>query len=237
MSYNLYAQIASFSTRLTMNTMDFLMKAGSVKKFDKGTLISKEGQQSDHVYIIVDGVAGIEKVDSMGSKIQIGVVESGGVIGEMGVFLNMKRSASIVAYTTLSLIEFTNEDFINALPKTPDLTVKLLQSLTTKVDSINQRFTDVTFQNTMFTIGVYILDQDCCQEEQKVTFNPKLVSQETGIEYHKIVAGLRSMLKQGLISQWTFDAQKMIHFNVKISALKAFLKTLPTLSSPKDTTP
>ena len=232
MSYDLYSQIESFDTKLTINTMSFLMEKGESLRIPAGQVVSREGDPSEHVYIIVEGVAGIEKKDGLGGKLQIARVESGGLIGEMGVFLDMKRSATVVAYSDLTLIRFTNQSFINALPKTPDITVRLLKSLAKKVDEANRLMSTVSNRNAMLVIGVHLLEE--YEPSQTIHFNVPQFSQETGMEPGKVVSALKSLLKQRLIGQWQLLEGKILSFEIHRDRLKNALKTLASLKNNSD---
>ena len=224
MNYDLYSQLESFNTKLTMNTLGFLMECGEMLKVDKGTTLSKEGEPSDHVYFIVDGTAGIEKNDGLGGRLKLATVESGGLIGEMGVFLNMKRTATVVAYTDLSLIKFTNENFINSLPKTPDITVRLLKSLSNKLEGVNQKVSEVTARNAMLMIGMSLMDYP--DETTQIRLDVGKLNKETGMSPSMIVSGLKALLKAGLIKPWKLEEGKILAFSTDLVKLRAGLKRL-----------
>ena len=225
MSYDLYSQIETFSTKLTMNTISFLMKAGEVKRIPKGQVISKEGDDSEHVYIVIDGVARIEKTDRLGNQTRIASVESGGLIGEMGVFLDMKRSATVVAASDMTLVEFTNEKFVNALPKTPDLTVRLLKSLTDKINLANQRYADTALKNHMLIVGMHIIDE--ANEKGEVHLDAGQLFKDTRLDRLKLVSALANFRKQNLISKWRFEEDGLsVEFKTKVADLKRYMKRL-----------
>ncbi|MDJ0841714.1 MAG: cyclic nucleotide-binding domain-containing protein [Acidobacteriota bacterium] len=226
MDYDLYAQLESFNTRLTMNTMQFLMKNGEVVKYEKGAIVSREGDPSDHVYIIIDGSALVRKTDHLGNQVKIATIESGGLFGEMGVFLDMRRSATIVAQTPMTAARFTNENFINALPRTPDLTVKLLRSLTEKVNKVNWRVADMAISNAMLVIGTYILECPVLDDLASCIMDSELVKKETRLEQHKIVDALKTFHKRGLIRNLAFNDGRNFVFEAKVPELKKFLRKL-----------
>ncbi|CAM2067793.1 Cyclic nucleotide-binding domain-containing protein [Sulfidibacter corallicola] len=227
MNYDLYSQIESFNTKLTMNTLQFLMKCGELKKVPKGEVISNEGDPSDTVYIIVEGTASVEKTDPFGNRNRLATVRSGALLGEMGVFLNMKRSATIVAHSDMTLIEFTNQNFINALPKTPDITVRLLKSLADKINVINQKYTDLMMKNTVLVLGIYILSSAAQGSDPEVTvvLDTHVVLRQTHISAKRIKSVLNVFLKNELIGKWKVK-DNQLHFRVKVAEMRGFLKGL-----------
>ncbi|CAM2008342.1 Crp/Fnr family transcriptional regulator [Acanthopleuribacter pedis] len=227
MEYDLYSQIESFNTKLTMNTLQFLMQHGEMKKFSKGDVICREGDASESVYIIVDGVARVEKIDPFGNVNTIATVKSGALIGEMGVFLNMKRSATLVAHKDMTMAEFTNQNFINALPKTPDITVRLLKSMADKINMINQKYTDLLLKNSILMIGLYVLSlaEGKTGAEREVRLQIPVVLKQVGISAKRLKSVLNIFLRNQLIGKWKTNQGEVV-FKVKPGELRGFLKGL-----------
>jgi len=228
--YNLYEQIDSFSTRLTMNTMSFLMKNGEVVKVPEGTTLVAEGEDSEHVYIIIEGDADVRKTDDLGNQLNIASIGAGHMLGEMGVFLNHRRSATIVSKTAMTVVKFTNKNFVNALPKAPDLTLKLLKSLADKVDLINSRLADMAISNTVLILGIYIMEKAGGRENCEVSLDGAQVLKDTKLDQRKITAALRSLHKRNLITKLSLASGSTFVFEAKMSPLKNFLKRLGSTS-------
>lgn len=229
MEYDFYSQIDTFSTKLTMNTISFLMKNGDLKKYNSGDVVFSEGDDSDHVYIVIDGKADVYKSDHFKNKIHIATVGNGALIGEMGVFLDMHRSATIYAKTPLTLVEFTNENFINALPKTPDLTLRLLKSLADKINLANQKYTKLMLKNGMLVVGLFILSAaESDTETCVVSIDAQMLISETKLEHAKIKTILSLFKKNNLIEKVKADEASHLVFKCHPRELKAFLKGLST---------
>lgn len=228
--YDLYAAIDSFSTRLTMNTMNFLMKKGEMLRFDEGHVIAREGDASDHVYIVIEGEADVRKTDHLGNQVRIAKVGAGHLVGEMGVFMGHKRSATIIARTDMNVVKFDNESFINALPRTPDLTLKLLKSLTEKVNEVNWLVADLAIGNTMLILGIYILEQAQGKDVCEVSIDATTVIKETKLDQKKITAALKSFHKKNMITKLTFSGGNVFVFEAKIPALRTYLKRIAAKS-------
>jgi CRP-like cAMP-binding protein len=224
--YDLYDQIDSFSTRLTMNTMNFLMKRGEILRIPEGTTVVTEGEESEHVFIIIEGDANVRKTDEQGNQVTIAVLGAGHLVGEMGVFLGHKRSATIVAKTAMNVVKFTNKDFINALPKTPDLTLKLLKSLSDKVHVVNGRLAEMAIASTMLILGLFVLERAKPGETCEISLDVTEVVRETRLEQNKIVSALRSLHKRNLITKLNLVNGHTLVFEAKIPALKTYLKRL-----------
>ena len=136
----------------------FLSDYGRRQRFQPGEFLAKEGDPCEQIYIILDGTASILKEDARHNSNVIAQVGKGAIIGEMGVFMDLRRSASIRANEALLALEFRTEDFINALLNFPALTVRLMRSLSTKLRSLNERLVDILQVNHALYLGTRLLE-------------------------------------------------------------------------------
>lgn len=101
------------------NILKLLEKSGKIEKFEPGTFIFKEGDNADFVYVLKNGTLEILKQDDVGSLYVINTINSISVFGEMAVFLQNKRSASVRAKTAAEVIAFSKNTFLQAASKIP----------------------------------------------------------------------------------------------------------------------
>lgn len=79
---------------------------------DKESLICKEGEKGDSIYVVSQGKVGIYKYTIKEKKeVLLNTLEAGDFFGEFSFFSNQRRSASARALTDVSLLEMTREDF------------------------------------------------------------------------------------------------------------------------------
>ena len=89
------------SDQVVLNLVSFCKET----KVKKGEFLFKEGQTSDAVYILLEGKL---KVSQGGSD--IGFVSPREIVGEMGVFSGMSRSADVVACEDGQVLKLPQDD-------------------------------------------------------------------------------------------------------------------------------
>ena len=77
-----------------------LIRACTWQNYSAGSIIIKEGESDHSFYIVLSGVAGIEKNGRSVDNLQVG-----GCFGEMGYLTKAKRTATVVAKTDVSLMK------------------------------------------------------------------------------------------------------------------------------------
>jgi CRP-like cAMP-binding protein len=94
---------------------------------DKESLICKEGEQGDSMYVISQGKVGIYKYTIKEKKeVLLNILEAGDFFGEFSFFSHQRRSASVRALTDVILLEMTQEDFDEIKRVYPNISEVLL---------------------------------------------------------------------------------------------------------------
>jgi CRP/FNR family transcriptional regulator, cyclic AMP receptor protein len=100
--------------------------------YRSGDQLLKEGDRADTVFIILDGKAKVLRGEGEG-RIEIATVESGAVVGEMGVVLDRPYSGTIVADTPVTALRIDKRTFLDLLNKVPQLSMALIRELASRV--------------------------------------------------------------------------------------------------------
>ncbi len=225
---DIYDILDSNPTNLNISFTEFLRTHGATEYYKKGEVIVNEGEDSERVYIVLEGLVNITKTDNIGNDNIIAIGERGSIFGEMGVFLNLKRSATIVAKTDLKVIVLSNENFVNILKTFPDATFRLLKSLSSKLDHLNKKFINILNNKTMITVGTYILEQyeSVTQRRGTVCLDMAKLMKRTGLEQLQATNALVNYKRLNIISDLNLDCSDIVMFSVNISVLKSYLNSI-----------
>ncbi len=107
------------------------------REFSAGSVIIREGEPGNSMYIMVSGEVEITKQltleldeDTPKDRVMIRLkAEDGVYFGEMSLLENDTRSATVTALSACSLLELHQQDFLGLIQKDPAMGVKLLLRL------------------------------------------------------------------------------------------------------------
>ena len=88
-----------------------LAKYCQVLLLSEGQIIVQQGDLSEDMYVLIKGSLSIRVEDRFGEESEVGTLTKGEVFGEMGVFENAARSASIYAKTESVVLCIPGEGF------------------------------------------------------------------------------------------------------------------------------
>ena len=118
-----------------------LFEGCGYRRVEAGTVLLREGGESDRAYVIRRGEVAVKKMQSDGQDAVIAQLGPGDWVGEMGLLLNLPRSASVIATTDLEVEPLTRENFEHLIAAHPDEALRLLRQLAIRLHQADQRQT------------------------------------------------------------------------------------------------
>jgi len=108
----------------------------------QGQLLFQEGEKSNGMFLVRKGKLQVFVIK--GSKeVNLAVIGEGGMIGEMALFDQKPRSASVRAQEDSEVSHITNDDFENLLKQIPKWLVALMTTLSGRLRSTNERLQNI----------------------------------------------------------------------------------------------
>ena len=96
--------------------------------FPVGSVVFTEGETGSTAYVVESGKVAIYKTVS-GKRIELGVVEQGGIFGEMALIDDHPRMASAMAAEDTLCLVIPMSALKAQIGKTPDLVILVLETL------------------------------------------------------------------------------------------------------------
>ena len=121
-------------SKLDQAKLKLLAFASEYQTFKDGEVLFNAGEPSDCAYLINEGEA-IVVVEKDGSEIIINTLGRHEVFGEMGIFRNSARSATIKAKGDLSVMRIDGDMFLSLVTENPDAALGVMRLLSDKVAS------------------------------------------------------------------------------------------------------
>lgn len=106
-----------------------LAKSMSATQFAAGSVVIKEGDQADCLFIVSSGKLEADRGGSAGHSMQLATYRPGDYFGEMALFEGSPRSATVRATEDSECLTMTRGDFMTALKDDPQIAVGMLPAL------------------------------------------------------------------------------------------------------------
>ncbi|MCB9228457.1 MAG: Crp/Fnr family transcriptional regulator [Deltaproteobacteria bacterium] len=103
-----------------------------------GQILFSKGDASDGMYLVRRGELQVY-LEQQGREVTLANVGDGGMIGEMALFDQQPRSASVKAISASEVTQITNEDFRKLLKQIPRWFTSLMVTLSGRLRATNER--------------------------------------------------------------------------------------------------
>ncbi len=102
-------------------------------KFSPGEHLFKYNDVSDSVYVILDGEVNVVRDEDPENVTNLATIGKNNIMGEMGVFLNVPRTASLIAKEQVQALRIPANRFIKLVTHNPEIALEVMRQLSKKI--------------------------------------------------------------------------------------------------------
>jgi CRP-like cAMP-binding protein len=119
---------------LTAAQLERLERVAHHRHYDPGAVIVQEGQGGIAFFIVTAGRVSVSRTGADGRQHEIRSVGPGSVFGEMALFSDRPRSATVTAIEPTDCLALHRFEFLDELRRNPEVALRLLDSLAVRLD-------------------------------------------------------------------------------------------------------
>lgn len=115
------------------------------RKISRGTTVFAKGDPGTSLLGVLDGSVKIRVESAEGRDIVLNIFQKGDIFGEIALLDGRPRAADAIAMSDCELIVIERRDFVPFLGAHPDVTIKFIEILCSRLRSLNEKVQDLTF--------------------------------------------------------------------------------------------
>jgi CRP/FNR family transcriptional regulator len=123
------------------------------RSFGAGEVVFREGDSGDTCYLVRAGRARVVRDHPDGRSITLATFGSGEIFGELAMFGDERRSATVEAVEDLDVVAILGADMRRLLGTHPDIAIKLLGALGRRLRETNDRLARQSFQTVQSRVA------------------------------------------------------------------------------------
>jgi CRP/FNR family transcriptional regulator, cyclic AMP receptor protein len=127
------------------------------RHFAAGQAVFHEGDDSDTCYIVQEGHARALREHADGRQITLATFGPGDIFGELAMFGDELRSATVEAIDDLDVVGILGGDMRRLMREHPDIAVKLSISLGRRLRAANERLARQSFQTVQSRVALVLV--------------------------------------------------------------------------------
>jgi CRP/FNR family transcriptional regulator len=154
---DLLSRVPVFET-LGENDLQRVAEVAVPRRFARGEVIFREGDDSETCYIVRSGQARAVREHPDGRTITLARFGPGDIFGELAMFDDEKRSATVEVVEDTEVVGILGTDMRRLMREHPDIAPKLVISLGRRLRVANERLARQSFQTVQSRVAVVLSD-------------------------------------------------------------------------------
>jgi CRP/FNR family transcriptional regulator, cyclic AMP receptor protein len=126
------------------------------RRFEPGSVVFREGDDSDTCYVVRSGGARAIREHHDGRQITLATFGPGDIFGELAMFDEERRSATVEAVGELEALAILGSDMRRLMREHPDIAVKLVIALGRRLRAANERLARQSFSTVQSRVAAVL---------------------------------------------------------------------------------
>jgi CRP/FNR family transcriptional regulator, cyclic AMP receptor protein len=151
----LLGRVPVFST-LVQSDLERIAQLAVPRRFEPGQVVFREGDASDTCYIVREGSARAVHEHRDGRTITLATFGPGDIFGELAMFEDELRSATVEAIKPTSVVAVLGPDMRRLMTEHPEISTRLVIALGRRLRDANERLSRQSFQTVQSRVAVVL---------------------------------------------------------------------------------
>jgi CRP/FNR family transcriptional regulator, cyclic AMP receptor protein len=202
----LLGNVPVFST-LVHDDLERIAQFAVPREFEPGEVVFREGDASDTCYVVRDGRARALRTHRDGRTLTLATFGPGDIFGELALFEDEKRSATVEAIERTTAVAVLGPDMRRLMAEHAEISSRLVIALGRRLRETNERLSRQSFQTVQSRVAVVLselVDQELGDGQQGdvlVTATQADLAQLAGSSRESASRFLAVLERAGVISQ------------------------------------
>jgi CRP/FNR family transcriptional regulator, cyclic AMP receptor protein len=165
----LLGRVPAFST-LEQSDLERIAQLSVPRQFEPGEVVFREGDSSDTCYVVREGHARAIHEHGNGRTITLATFGPGDIFGELAMFEDELRSATVEAIEPTSVVAVLGPDMRRLMTEHPEISMRLVVALAGRLRETNERLSRQSFQTVQSRVAVVLsslVAQELAEEREQ----------------------------------------------------------------------
>ena len=146
------------------------------RSYRKNTLVIHQGDETDSLYILLEGQMRVFIEDEQGRELTVRIVNAGDSFGELALLGEFPRSANVMALADCVVSVISRDSYLQLLRDCPQVSLSLIKTLANMVRETTQEMTHIALSDVYGRL-VHVLEKHA-EEEDDLRRVPKFTLRE-----------------------------------------------------------
>ena len=189
---------------LSDDTLAMVSRSAMMRRIPRGQSVVHAGERSDFVYLVLTGNLKVVVSDEAGREVILTILGQGELFGEMGMFGEQPRSATVVAVMPSDLVMIAKNDFRTIMQGNFEVAWRIMANLADRLRNADRKIESLALMDVYGRVARLLLEMS-----EEVNGDAVVVRKITKQDIAKMIGASREMVSrvmkdlaaQGLIEE------------------------------------
>ncbi|NMG16201.1 Crp/Fnr family transcriptional regulator [Aromatoleum bremense] len=189
---------------LSDDTLAMVSRSAMMRRIPRGQSVVHAGERSDFVYLVLTGSLKVVVSDEDGREVILTILGQGELFGEMGMFGEQPRSATVVAVMPSDLVMIAKNDFRTIMQGNFEVAWRIMANLADRLRNADRKIESLALMDVYGRVARLLLEMS-----EEVNGDAVVVRKITKQDIAKMIGASREMVSrvmkdlaaQGLIEE------------------------------------
>lgn len=143
---------------LPEETIQDLARLATMKSVPRNRAIVRAGERTDYLYFVLTGSLKVISSDEEGREVILNILGQGELFGEMGIFNEQPRSASVVSIVPTDLILLAKNDVRTLMQQNFEIAWRMMANLADRLRSADRRIESLALMDVYGRVARVLIE-------------------------------------------------------------------------------
>ncbi len=184
-------KVFSLFQGLSDDTLAAVARSAVMRRISRGQVVVHAGDRTDYIYFVLTGSLKVVVSDEDGREVIFSVLGQGEVFGEMGMFGEQPRSASVVAVVPSDLIVIAKNDFRSLMQDNFEVAWRMMCNLADRLRNADRKIESLALMDVYGRVARLLLEMS-----EEVNGEQLVVQKLTKQDIAKMIGASREMVSR-----------------------------------------
>lgn len=176
---------------LSDKTLNAVAQLALMRRFPRGHPVVLAGDRSDYVYMVLTGSLKVVVSDDNGREVILSILGQGELFGEMGMFGEQPRSATVVAVVPSDLVMLAKSDFRRLMHDNFEVAWRMMCNLADRLRNADRKIESLALMDVYGRVARLLIDMS-----EEVNGETLVVSKISKQDIAKMIGASREMVSR-----------------------------------------
>lgn len=143
---------------LSDEVLGAVSRVSMMRRIPRGQAVVRAGDRTDYVYFVLTGNLKVVVSDEDGREVILSILGQGELFGEMGMFGEQPRSASVIAVVPADLVMIAKNDFRQIMQENFEIAWRIMSNLAERLRNADRKIESLALMDVYGRVARLLID-------------------------------------------------------------------------------